>query len=411
VGDDYNIYVVDGETLVNSRVTDTDDIWSIAIAENGSRVVYTPADASDSNIYVLDVASGEVEGYPIRLPEYSESGNENLQSPQYADALSFDYTGRYVVFDFLNCLSTETSSCDSGGGYQYWSIGVLDVTDGSMSFPFPDQSPNFDIGYPAFARNNSHVIAVDLVEEDDAGDFKSQVVTVDFENQEAAVVHDFGTNSSAVWGTPSFWGDDDYVTIQMPDSTFGSVARRVALATNGDATWEGQNGAMDLLNDYAVALPLMHRNGVRTLTGGLYVDSRFVDFGEVNPNSETQRELVISNLGNNDVNIVNFELTGSRFSHNGVNTPLPRGASVTLSIGFEPGVSSGVSAGTLVVYSDLNEPLNISLAGNVGGVADDLNADDSSSSGGGAIAPGSFCALLMLWFTAWLLRRKAGAEW
>ena len=407
VGIDSNVYEISVQTGNVIQITNTGTIWSIAIAEDGRYLTYTTNDLTDNNIYVIDLANLTVNNYPIELPDYTEGNNQTLNTAIYADAMSFDYTGNTIVFDFLNCVSTEVSDCNTGGGYRHWSIGLMDVATGQMNFPFSNQNPAFDLGYPRFAYNNNFVIALDFADYSIPGTVFSEVLTINFSTQEIASVTDFGAAAAPVFGVPSFWGDDNHITVQFPtgDAT-GTNAQRIALGSNGDGAWEGTNGLMEELNGLAVAMPTMHRVGQRTLTGALEADKSSIDFGDVLLNTQSQTSLTISNNGNSDVNITNISVAGIGFSHNGSNILLPRQSSVSLQVTFDAGASSGTRLGTLT-YSTSDDPvaLAISLIGN--SVTPTGGGSNTSSPFGGDGGSGSYSPLLFLFFFFVLMFRHA----
>jgi hypothetical protein len=83
-----------------------------------------------------------------------------------------------------------------------------------------------------------------------------------------------GTPNRAIYGVPSFWGDDDYITVQRRSDTNGFAYR---IPINSD--WAGDPNNAQRLNDYAVALPIMHRTtgsgdgGGDSSGGGCFVKS------------------------------------------------------------------------------------------------------------------------------------------
>jgi hypothetical protein len=304
--------------------------------------------------------------------------------------MSFDYTGKFIIFDFLNCLTTQQSSCASGGGYRYWSIGTMDVTTGEIAFPFPAQNPNFDLGYPSFAQNNNFIITLDFSDYSTPGAVLSQVHTINFNTQEIGLVHDFGASLDPIFGIPSFWGNDDFITIQFPSGgqtgTAGTIAQRVPLGTNGDNTWEGSNGVMSTINPFAVAMPQMYRLGVRTLTGSLQTSTNNVNFGELDFNTVSQRTITLSNNGNSDIKITSIIIAGSNFSHNGTNTPLPSQSSITLKINFNSGSSRGTKIGNITFTTDSDpSTLSISLVGSSRDFTGDAKILNAAFSGGGSV--------------------------
>ncbi len=409
---DQNIYAADLNDLsqVHTQITTTGDIWSIAVSPDGRYLAWTSTDANDDTIHVLDIPNGQQHDYTVRPADYQQGESIRLDTVKFADALSFDYSGRRLVFDAYNCLSTQTSSCDSGGGYRYWSIGILDVRDGQLEYPFPNQSPAIDLSYPVFAHNNNFVLAVDYVDTsalDATGQVLSRVLTVDLERQNVRTAVDHGSNPAAVFSVPSFWGDDDALTLQVPS---GDAAGTVGVRVGLDSQWSG-NGQLVTINPYAVAMPVMHRVGQRQLTGRLEASRNGIAFGDVRLGEQASATLTLRNPGNSDIEITAIELTGnqsSAFSHNGTNMRLPQGTSVTLRVDFRASGNAGARSAMLAFRTDVDDqPLQISLtanavSGNGAGSGNGGSGGGSSGGSGGGWPPGLLIGLSALW----LLRRR-----
>jgi len=366
VGSDYNLYAVDSKGN-DTRITETRDIWSFAISSDGSHFVYTTVYVDDNNIYVGDLETELVTQYPVESPNDLPPGSqEGWNTIFYVDTLAFDYTGKTIVFDALNCFSTPENPCDrDNGGYKYWSIGFLNLSNGSFEYPFPEQSPDFDVEYPGFAYNNNFVVVLDILDYSDYainGTVSSMVWTMNLQTQASAQIGNpnLGSNTRGVAGVPSFWGDDDYVTIQRLSDTHGE-AFRIPI----NASWAGNESAAQRLNDYDVALPVMHRSGLRTISGTIEPSALNLNFGNVSVGETSSLNLKLTNTGNRDINIYNIEISDSpAFSHNGSNALLPRDQSMTFRVTFSPGQTSGTLSGTLVITSDADSPsLSIVLIG------------------------------------------------
>ncbi len=380
VGTDNNIYSVDSDNTNPLQITSTGDIYSIAISPDGRYFGYTSTSPTDNNIHVLDLVGGGSTDYPVVPSDYVEGSSSAYNTILYADSLGFDYTGRKIVFDALNCLTTETSACsDPNGGYRYWSIGVLDLTDGEFFFPFPDQNPDFDVGYPVFAANNDFVIAADLIDWSNFaanGTIKSRVVTFNLEAQTLSEIADPNISADTwdVWGVPSFSGGDDYITMQRLEENVGGSTFRVPI----NSAWAA-SGSPESLNNYDAAMPLMHRTGTRQSTATLEVDKTSLAFSATDVGATTELTVILSNNGARDIRITALELGTSVFSHNGTNTLLPRGSNMSIRVTFAPNVHNSFSD-TLAITNDGDSPtVNVGLSGNGidsdgDGVGDGLDA-------------------------------------
>lgn len=371
VGEDYNIHSIDSAGSNYFQITNTGDIWSISASPDGRFIAYTPAIESNL-IFLYDVASDRT--YDYAVAQSSGVSTDNIVIA--VDSIAFDYSGEKIVFDFLNCFSTPDNSCGNGNGYEYWSIGVLNITElsnGLFLFPFPNQSPAFNIGYPSFAYNNSFVLALDVVDYSSfatAGDpIESQVWTFNLETQESALVADVGIptandKTAEAWGIPSFWGSDDYLTVQRFDINSQVASNGEGYRIPINSSWNGDDSTREKINVNDLAMPIMHRVAERGLSGTITPSTVLLDFGNVSIGQSTTKNLTLTNSGNRDLNITNLNISGNTFSHNGTNTILPRNQSMTLTLTFTPTSTVGTKSNTLTVTSNAdNTNLTISLTG------------------------------------------------
>ena len=359
VGMDNNLYLK-SPTGTNTLILNTGDIYSIAVSPDSRYFAYTSTDATDDTIHLLDlVTPTNSTSFPITPPSYQQ-GSSGADTIFYADAISFDYSSRSIIFDALNCISTPGDTCDikEGTGYRYWSIGQMNVANGQLFFPFANQNPVIDLGYPSFAANNQSVIALDYQDWTDFSNVKSSIVTLNLETQELKTVYSFIDTLQPYNGIPSFWGGDDYLTFQIPDA----VKDLVVVRTGIDNRWSS-SGSPQSINPSTVMMPVMHRAGQRVLTGGLSTSGALLDFGTVELNTDKPLTLTLNNTGNSDVNITNIELKGGAFRHNATNTRVPRGTSLPVAITFTSTVA-GSQTGTLILTTDgTPSTLTVSLVG------------------------------------------------
>ena len=352
IASDNNIYfaVLNGTDI---QMTTSGVISSFTISPDGRYVAYTSIFTTDNNLYVIDLNNGgAVSSYPIISQNYQGGGAVTSNTILYADALSFDYTSNTIVFDALNCQSTPDSLCSNGAGLNYWSIGIFEINSARFFFPFPGQSPDIDLGYPSFAANNNFVITLDLLDYTNfstSGLVSSEAIAINFEQQIITSVYSFGLNTSEFWSAPSFWGGDDFITMQVPASASQSGLISASRRTI-DSNWQG-TGSLEDVNIYGVAMPMMHRAGQRVISGGLTPSTSILNFGNGSMGGSSQLTLTLTNSGNSDVNISNITSNNNNFTHNGVNTRVPRNQSVTITVTYTA-TQAGTQAGSLVIEND-----------------------------------------------------------
>ena len=76
----------------------------------------------DAKIYVYDFESEEWGEFELYNPTYTEGVNS--AGPVYADALEFDYTGEFLVYDCFNRITSE-----DGADIEYWDVNFIHVWD------------------------------------------------------------------------------------------------------------------------------------------------------------------------------------------------------------------------------------------------------------------------------------------
>lgn len=397
VGNDRNIYAVrsDGtgeETKITNfdKSAGDDGVWSIALSPDGRYFAFTSDNPSDNHIYVGDLSSETTTTYELTSSTTEHPGDSSeLNTIYYADSLAFDYTSSKLVFDALNCVSAPDSPCsasDSTSGYRYWSIGILDLNDEDILYPFPNQNPDYDLSYPSFAANNSFIITMDEI--DRSGEsIGSTVWTYNWNEGTSNRIADPNIDDAnrAVYGVPTFWGDDDFITIQASTSTNGN-AYRVGITSDWD-----DDGSSTQLNTNDAAMPLMHRTGTRDLTTDLTLNRTSINFGSVALGGSESSDIILSNTGERDIEITGISSSNANFIHNGVNTLLPRNSNMTISVTFTAPASDSSQSGTLTITSDADTPTHtISLSGESGAGG----SDSGSGSGGGSSGGGCFIQTL-----------------
>jgi bacillolysin/thermolysin len=386
----------DGSYDSGQEVIGTGDFYSIALSPDGRYFAYTRPEADDNHIYVLDLDGDRTGAFVIEPFSDAQQKTNYFNTILYADSLAFDFASKTLAFDALNCISTADSSCFEGEGFRYWSIGFLSLADdpndasavqGTLSFPFPNQSPQYDVSYPAFAANNSFVLALDFNDYSTystSGSIDSMVLTLNGRDGESRWVinPDRSDAQIGVYGVPTFWGDDDAITIQWYNGDNGS-ADRVPIDGNwagpADKEYQG-SGAITSLNDYDVAMPVMHRLASRAVSGVITFSTDNLNFDNVAVGSQATKNITLSNASARDIRILNIALSGAaRFSHNGTNGLLPRSGQVVITVAYTP-TAAGSESATLSITSDADVPTNLI---SISGRATSSSSDDGGGGGGG----------------------------
>lgn len=368
-------------------------VSTISISPDGRYFAFTTIDATDDNIYILDLEKEESQSYKVLLQDYNGKYIQTVMV-RYADALSFDFSSKKIIFDMLVCTASISSSCnanDINSGINYWTVGILDLDLDSPEFisPFPAQDSNISLAYPTFSNNNNYVIALDVI--------NSNVVTTDIIDFETQTKQSILTSSQLT--IPSFWGDDDALTVLIPDEEQETIAVTVPINKN---TWT-KSGSQSVLNPFNVNLPIMHRAGKRVLISKVEINKSNLNFGDNKIGENKMMTVIVRNTGNHDIDITNIDIesdSGIFQIVQGTNTLLPRGAELTIGVIFKP-----LSAGTFIdsLSIDLNNNLS-KLSVNLKGNGISIPKNENTSSGGGALDLISLLLLALYLFIITFIR-------
>lgn len=165
VGTDHNIYSI----MLNSPYTENqltnDAYWSnVAISKDGTHVAAT-SQYQDTAIWVYDF--GLQQWGKFRLYNPTTAQGEVAGGVLYADALEWDYSGEYVMYDAYNKITGT-----NGQFLDYWDIGFDRVwnqsthnfNDGQIFKAYSSLPEGVSVGNPTFSKNSPNVIAFDFID-------------------------------------------------------------------------------------------------------------------------------------------------------------------------------------------------------------------------------------------------------
>ena len=224
-------------------VLSSDEFWdNVAISKDGNRVACISIEV-DTAIYVYDFVSAQWTKFHLYNPTTSHTGTD-AGGVLYADAIEFDHTGEYIMYDAYNELASS-----SGDEISYWDIGFIKVWDnennefgdGAVEKLFGSLPDDVSIGNPVFSKNSPYLIAFDYWDSN-LNEFiilGSNLLTGDLES--------ISTNSRL--GYPSYSRLDDKISFTAYNTNDEDVIAIINLASNkisstedpsvliGDAIW------------------------------------------------------------------------------------------------------------------------------------------------------------------------------
>jgi Zn-dependent metalloprotease len=208
VGTDDRIYVLslDPENPVEQALSDEQFFDNVAVSKDGLRLAAISTDV-DASIYVYNFNTEVWHQFTLYNPTTSDA-QIDAGGVMYADAIEFDHSGEYLVYDAYNELTSSTAEDIS-----YWDVGYIKVWDnqtnnfgdGSISKLFTSLPENVSIGNPVFSKNSPSVIAFDYFYSDgvneDYGIYGANLETGDLQL----------ITSNTTLGYPTFSKNDDRI--------------------------------------------------------------------------------------------------------------------------------------------------------------------------------------------------------
>ena len=211
-----------------------DVIWdNVAVSKDGTKIAAITTDI-DSAIYVYDFNSSQWARYHLYNPTFSEDViTENVL---YADALEWDYTGQYLIYDAYNELVN-----DNGDDISYWDMGFIRVWDNSSNnwgdgdiFKLYSALPEgLSIGNPSLSKNSPYIIAYDYY---DATTDDLYVLAGNLETGDIGAVFE-----NSVLGYPNYSKYDDKIVFSAVTTENDEVIAVIPMAEDkinpsGDAS-------------------------------------------------------------------------------------------------------------------------------------------------------------------------------
>jgi Zn-dependent metalloprotease/PKD repeat protein len=261
---------------------------NVAISKDGKRLAAV-RNWSDASIYIIDLESGQGRQFILFNPTTSQS-NTNAGGVMKADAIEFDITGEYLIYDALNVLNSNSQE-----DIYYWDIGFIkvwdnnnqDFGDGSISKLFGSLPENVSISNPVFSRNSPYIIAFDYY----YNDGNSKQFGIFGANLETGDLKMIISNDRL--GYPSFSKSDNKIAFSGANGSGMEVIKAIKLSTD-KITSIGDAG---VLVPYA-KWPVYYATGSRALglapianftvdykTGKPPLTVRFIDLSANNPTS------------------------------------------------------------------------------------------------------------------------------
>lgn len=156
-------------TFVADQVLSDEPIWrNVIISKDGSKLAAL-LDQEVNEMYIFHFGPTEVTQQVFELYNPTYSSGVTTGDVNYADAMEFDLSGEFVIYDAENEIRSNTS-----GSIIYWDISFIKVWDknsnnfskGEISKLYSSLPEGTSIGNPSFSKNSPYIIAFDFVNAD-----------------------------------------------------------------------------------------------------------------------------------------------------------------------------------------------------------------------------------------------------
>ncbi len=200
-----HMIVTDPKDTPQETVLQADRIWSNVVISKGGNRLAAVTTAEDKIIHVYDFTTEIWASFELYNPTFSEGVISG--GPLYADALEWDYSGEYLVYDAFNSITNS-----SGDNIEYWDVNFIhlwdiasqDFSDGEISKLFASLPDGVSIIDPSYSKTSPNIIAFDYY---DANNDEFKVLGVNVETNDISTIV---LNNSLGW--PSFNKDDSRIS-------------------------------------------------------------------------------------------------------------------------------------------------------------------------------------------------------
>ena len=213
---------------------------NVAVSKDGKLLAGVSTDI-DGAIWVMQISEGVWTKFNLYNPTYSQgvsAGNVN-----YADAIEFDHTGQYILYDAQNELTNA-----SGTNITWWDLGVIrvwnkdqnDWGDGKVEKVFSQLPEDISIGNASYSKNSPNIITYDHI------DVSTDIYSVRATNMVTNSTGNIFSQSNKL-GYPNYSNQDDKIIFDALDGNGDEVI--------GVATLTADKLSIDQSTQAAVLIP------------------------------------------------------------------------------------------------------------------------------------------------------------
>ena len=228
ITEDETIRGIDLTEPYNELVISDTSLWAnISVSKNGQRLALV-TNQKLPQIWVLDLTR-ETDNFVV-FDLYNPTTQDDIVTydVQYADAIEWDYSGEYLLYDAFN----QVGVAGAEEGVEYWDVNFIkvwdntanDFGDGTISKIFSNLPKGTSIGNPSFSKTNRNIVCFDLFNELDDSYL---IIAADLETGETKTVYENNT-----LGFPNYSNDDRFLVFDTFDEDDVPRIAQIPLADN-----------------------------------------------------------------------------------------------------------------------------------------------------------------------------------
>lgn len=216
---------------VDESIIQSDPIWrNVVVSKDGQRIAAI-FDEINNVVWLYDFNIGASNTYELFNPTFTEGVSTG--DVLYADALEFDFSGEYLMYDANNQL------VGNSGTIEYWDVGFLKVWNndaetwslGDIQKLFSNLPEGVSIGNPTFSKNSPYIIAFDYF---DPNNNKTDLLSSNIERGDVGLLYE-----NSVLSYPSFSKTDEQMIFDAQTSNGATVVGILDLEEDKLATTPG----------------------------------------------------------------------------------------------------------------------------------------------------------------------------
>lgn len=238
---------------VNETIISITAEWDNAVISKDGTKMAAITTSIDTSIIVFDFVNNRAARFILYNPTFSQGVNSG--GVLYADALEWDNSGQFIMYDAFNRIPGTL-----GDDVEYWDVGFLNVWDnktdnwgtGEVTKLFTQLDPGISAGNAVFSSNSPYIVAFDLV------DNNKGEVTITGANIETGDVQAIFTQN--ILGYPDYSKLDNKIVFAAEDNFGDKVVAEINLMSD-KITPTGQ--ATGLIGD--ATYPIWYATGTRDL--------------------------------------------------------------------------------------------------------------------------------------------------